>query len=83
MYKTGDILEFTGGFGPLSDGDNNLVYFFPGDYLMLETPHGKHAFALGRRKWKSQGGYPTLAHGGLSLLEVAVPFIELSRPMGS
>ncbi len=24
--------------------------------------------------------YPSLAHGGLSLLEVAVPFIELSKP---
>ena len=47
--------------------------------LTLETPHGQHAFVLGRRKWKSQGGYPTLAHGGLSFLEVAVPFIELSR----
>ena len=35
--------------------------------------------ALGRRKWKSQGGYPTLTHGGLSLLEVAVPFIELEK----
>ena len=51
--------------------------------IVLDTPHGRHAFALGRRKWKSQGGYPTLAHGGLSLLEVAVPFIELSRPVGS
>ena len=47
--------------------------------VVLDTPHGRHAFVLGRRKWKSQGGYPTLAHGGLSLLEVAVPFIELSR----
>ena len=35
---------------------------------------------LGRRKWKSPGGYPALAHGGLSILEVAVPFIEISRP---
>ena len=51
--------------------------------LMLNTPHGPHAFVLGRRKWRSPGGYPTLAHGGLSLLEVAVPFIELSRPSGN
>ena len=50
--------------------------------VTLETPHGRHGFVLGRRKWKSQGGYPTLAHGGLSLLEVAVPFIELSRSPG-
>jgi len=25
-------------------------------------------------------GNPTLAHGGLSLLEAAVPFIEISKP---
>ena len=48
--------------------------------VVLDTIHGRHAFVLGRRKWRSQGGYPTLAHGGLSLLEVTVPFIELSRP---
>ena len=51
--------------------------------LHLHTAHVDAAFALGRRKWKSQGGYPTLTHGGLSLLEVAVPFIELSRPGGA
>ncbi|NEX22659.1 hypothetical protein G3480_20510 [Thiorhodococcus mannitoliphagus] len=26
-----------------------------------------------RKKWKSQDGYPTLAHDGLRLLEVAFP----------
>ena len=52
--------------------------------VVLETPSAPYAFVLGRRKWKSPGGYPTLAHGGLSLLEVAVPFIELSsRATGS
>ena len=51
--------------------------------LHLKTAHADAAFALGRRKWKSQGGYPTLTHGGLSLLEVAVPFIELSRTGGA
>lgn len=49
----------------------------------LTTQHGEHAFVLGRRKWKSQGGYPTLTHGGLTLLEVAVPFVELSRTGGA
>jgi hypothetical protein len=34
---------------------------------------------LGRRKWKSPGGYPTLTHGGLSLLEMAVPYIQINR----
>lgn len=51
--------------------------------LVLETRQGRNSFVLGRRKWKSQGGYPTLTHGGLSLLEVAVPFIELSRSGGA
>lgn len=47
--------------------------------LPLTTTHGTHRFVLGRRKWKSAGGYPTLHHGGLSLLEVFVPFVELSK----
>ena len=40
---------------------------------------GDHRYVLGRRKWKSPGGYPTLCHGGLSILEVLVPFIEITR----
>jgi hypothetical protein len=56
----------------------------PGDWsppvdLGLDGAHGRHLYVNGRRKWKSQGGYPTLTHGGLSVLEVAVPFIELIR----
>jgi hypothetical protein len=47
--------------------------------LTLSSTHGARRYALGRRKWKSPGGYPTLTHGGLSVLEVASPFIELSR----
>ena len=27
-------------------------------------PLGNHAYVLGRRKWKSAAGYPTLQHGG-------------------
>ena len=30
----------------------------------------------GQRKWTVQGGFPHLCHGGLSLLEAVVPFIE-------
>ncbi|MEI7731347.1 MAG: hypothetical protein WCO56_17360 [Verrucomicrobiota bacterium] len=55
-------------------------HWMPPISLCLATAHGEKQFALGRRKWKSAGGYPTLAHGGLSLLEVAVPFIELLKP---
>jgi len=32
---------------------------------------------MGQRKWKVQGGFPQIYHGGLSLLEVAMPFLEL------
>ena len=69
--------------GRSAPGDDSSSDWVPPIDVILDTPHGRHAFALGRRKWKSQGGYPTLAHGGLSLLEVAVPFIQLSRPAGS
>lgn len=64
-------------------GDLPAGAWVPPIDLQLQTAHADASFALGRRKWKSQGGYPTLAHGGLSLLEVAVPFIELSRPLGA
>jgi hypothetical protein len=47
--------------------------------MEVTSQHGTKRFALGRRKWKSQGGYPTLTHGGLTVLEVASPFVELSR----
>lgn len=70
----------SGRSAPVGDSPSKWV---PPIDLTLDTPHGRHAFALGRRKWKSQGGYPTLAHGGLSLFEVTVPFIELSRPGGN
>lgn len=53
--------------------------FLPPLDLRLSTPYGNHGFVLGRRKWASPGGYPLLAHGGLSLLEVVVPFIEISK----
>jgi len=43
----------------------------------LDLTLGSHRYALGRRKWKIQGGYPHLQHGGLSLLEMFVPFIEI------
>jgi hypothetical protein len=32
-----------------------------------------------RREWKTASSYPTLTDGGLSLLEVLVLFIEISR----
>lgn len=44
------------------------------------TFNGHHVI-VGQRKWKVQGGFPDVCHGGLSLLEVAVPFVEFP-PVG-
>ena len=63
------------------DGDIEQPWL-PPLAITLQSQHGRHAFALGRRRWKVPGGHPALTHGGLSLLEVAVPFVELSRPAG-
>lgn len=49
--------------------------------IALTTARGDCRFTLGRRAWSVQGGRKNLSHGGLSLLEVAVPFIELSRSL--
>lgn len=48
--------------------------------LALSLPGilGRRRLALGRRKWKVAGGYPTLAHGGLTLLETLSPWVEIS-----
>jgi hypothetical protein len=62
-----------------SNGEQEAGSWVPPIDLAIESAHGKHLFVNGRRKWKSAGGYPTLTHGGLSILEVAVPFIEMSR----
>ena len=65
--------------GRTAVGDCEDGAWVPPIDLSLSTDHGTHRLVLGRRKWKSAGGYPTLHHGGLSLLEVFVPFIELSK----
>jgi hypothetical protein len=42
----------------------------------LVSRHNGQLVVLGQRKWAVQGGFPHLCHGGLSLLEAVVPFIE-------
>ena len=42
----------------------------------LVDRHNGRLVVLGQRKWAVQGGFPHLCHGGLSLLEAVVPFIE-------
>ena len=65
--------------GRLLPGDHDPGPFVPPVALSMDSPHGKHLLAVGRWKWKSQGGYPTLAHGGLSLLEMLCPFVEITK----
>lgn len=72
---------FKNGRSAASDGlgDARNGAWMPPIDLRLTTSHGAWHYVLGRQRWKSPAGYPTLAHGGLSLLEVFVPFIELSK----
>lgn len=44
---------------------------------LVMTANQQHV-VTGQWKWKVQGGFPHVCHGGMSLLEVAVPWIELS-----
>lgn len=74
-----DHLKKTFKSGRCIASDAQRAPWVPPIDLRLDTDHGPHLFVNGRRKWKSAGGYPTLTHGGLSILEVAVPFIELSK----
>jgi len=72
-------LKQTFSSGRSKAGNGDAGPFVPPVALQIESPHGAHLLALGRRKWRSQGGYPTLTHGGLSLLEVLSPFVEISK----
>ena len=48
----------------------------PPPVLRFTDSKGDWLVVLGQRKWKVRGGFPTLCHRGLSLLEAAVPVIE-------
>lgn len=75
----GQFLKQTFSSGRSKSGTGETGPFVPPVALQIDSPHGAHVLALGRRKWRSQGGYPTLTHGGLSLLEVLSPFVELTK----
>lgn len=78
----GDValhLRQTFSSGRSKAGNCDAGPFVPPVALQIDSPHGAHLLALGRRKWRSQGGYPTLTHGGLSLLEVLSPFVEITK----
>lgn len=71
--------NFKSGRAAPSSSTDKPHYWVPPLTRTLQSEHGSTEIVLGRRKWKSQGGYPSLTHGGLSLLEVTVPFIEISK----
>lgn len=77
--EVGQFLKKTFSSGRSKAGSSDTGPFVPPVAMQINSPHGTHLLALGRWKWKSQGGYPTLTHGGLSLLEVLSPFIEISK----
>jgi hypothetical protein len=77
--EVGQFLKKTFSSGRSKSGSSDTGPFVPPVALQVTSPHGEHLLAVGRWKWKSQGGYPTLTHGGLSILEVLSPFVELSK----
>ena len=46
----------------------------------LACRHNGQLVVMGQRWWSIQGGFPALFHGGLSLLEATVPYIQF-EPM--
>jgi hypothetical protein len=75
----GQFLKKTFSSGRSKAGSGDIGPFVPPVAMQINSPHGAHLLAVGRWKWKSQGGYPTMTHGGLSLLEVLSPFIEITK----
>lgn len=77
--EVGQFLKKTFSSGRNKSGITETGTFVPPVALQINSPHGNYLIAVGRWKWKSQGGYPTLTHGGLSLFEVLSPFVELTK----
>jgi len=62
-YRSG-VVEMKGWLPPLA--------------LTMDNGSGTFTAVLGRRKWQVPGGFPTLSHGGLTLMEAIVPWMEIS-----
>jgi hypothetical protein len=77
--EVGQFLKTTFASGRSTSGAGDSGPFVPPVVLQVQSPHGVYRVAVGRWKWRSQGGYPTLTHGGLSLLEVLSPFVEITK----
>lgn len=64
-------------FGAMRYADESPSTPWPRRHLPpLVIRHNGRLAVIGQRKWTVQGGFPHLCHGGLSLLEAVVPFIE-------
>ncbi len=83
FFDAGDeqaaFLKTTFKSGRFVSAQHDAGPFVPPVALPVSNAHGANLLAVGRWKWRSQGGYPTLAHGGASLLEVLSPFVELTK----
>jgi hypothetical protein len=77
--EQGIFLKTTFKSGRFVSGEHDAGPFVPPVALRVNSAQGTNLLAVGRWKWRSQGGYPTLAHGGASLLEVLSPFVELTK----
>jgi len=77
--EVGHFLKNTFSSGRSKSGIGDSGPFVPPVALQVISPHGENIMVVGRWKWRSQGGYPTLTHGGLSILEVLSPFIEITK----
>lgn len=71
------LRETFGGSRTAPDGETGP--WSPPVVLSLGGRQGRVRLPLGRRKWPVPGGSPSLAHGGLTLLEALSPLVEL-RP---
>lgn len=49
----------------------------PSFLKLVENLNKRYYVTVGRKKWSSPGGFPVLAHGGISLFEMFCPSIEL------
>ena len=69
-----EFLKETFGASRYVKADGSLPQRFMPPLIM--TKNQQHV-VMGQWKWKAQGGFPHICHGGMSLLEVAVPWLEL------
>ena len=59
------------------DGSVSMREWLPPLALSIDDGASPFTAVLGRRRWQVPGGFPTLSHGGLTLMEAFVPWIEI------